>query len=786
MKNFLLKLVTKEVDMRIITVDEVRKTIEAKNALAKTIRSSHEDTRNWKYLFDQLENPVKNRPVKPLPKSKINREIKYNFETEKFESRSVNLERGLSKKTVETKKMSATLLPANALITLFRHQLGDSLGILIDRSTVTVKYAFSKTVNSDTKPWLFRNNVSLANQPAMEIKDFYTSEETIKNQLRKNGNVPAHINEFLIRMQKKSLMGVFAYEDNLTHRMGALALQAYIFKNLNMIVPVFYFNEFGLRDYTVQQQNEDIKQLATLADTHPAKRYYDLFTAHQNQLQKPYADHYTTNSGVFSVDSTISFLKRAIDSDEYYNRRTSGVHAELYKTSVSDILDLLQVALKKHLHITPLIRVMCDHVNTILSSNPDKYNDSKKNIINLYHFASRYTNDLNNIPLFNQLDFLEFHKGMTLKIMTDVRKQSGEDYVYQSLTVKEISISTKLFMALYRPETLKISAIEAQHLLIELKQFEHDVCKHGDEKFYWRWETESIHFSDEKLPNEKTMIDLQLKLLLCIDSKNDIAFSFSYEDKRLLEKHYKNEIDKLDNLEALILFRSTLLSRPSLAYQRNPKLKKISALFSKQYETAIQINLMTLLDTKIETHQKNKVTVATVVDPILENRTKLINKLNDAIIKLSNTEYDFIGKEKRLQKRNVLNAALLVVKNNGDTASINAFVKTIENNPDYAHTFQPGKVAETVNLVKVVVQHYPEINGALKKQHDVLKQQYENEKAARKQQPGFFNTLKARVKDISNLETQQIQALNAAIVPDHSLPVIGAPVFEVQRQPEFC
>ncbi len=151
-------------------------------------------------------------------------------------------------------------------------------------------------------------------------------------------------------------------------------------------------------------------------------------------------------------------------------------------------------------------------------------------------------------------------------------------------------------------------------------------------------------------------------------------------------------------------------------------------------------------------------------------------KLKSAIEKLNDNRFDFIGADKREQKKEVLRAAIAVMRSNESDTAIGQFVLSLEENPDYAHTFKPGKESETQKLVREFVALYPAVQSHLTGRCERLEQAQNNRRSM---------TLFERLKRVN--DSDQLNALRQLIVPSAQLPVTTSIAASASaEQPRQC
>lgn len=181
------------------------------------------------------------------------------------------------------------------------------------------------------------------------------------------------------------------------------------------------------------------------------------------------------------------------------------------------------------------------------------------------------------------------------------------------------------------------------------------------------------------------------------------------------------------------------------------------------------------------TVSKAQVEPAPVLAIVVDPHQMLRDALQAAIDKLHDDSFSFLGQEKRQQKLNVLEAAIFLV--NSTEKDISAFVKALENNPDYGFSFKPGKEPETLRLVREVVCLYPEVRVALISRREKLEAQRETQHAGNR--PGLFDRLQRAVS--ASQEDKTLQALQLLTVPNGTLPiVVGVPVQEAEVLKSSC
>ncbi|OGT48217.1 MAG: hypothetical protein A3E82_07500 [Gammaproteobacteria bacterium RIFCSPHIGHO2_12_FULL_38_11] len=228
----------------------------------------------------------------------------------------------------------------------------------------------------------------------------------------------------------------------------------------------------------------------------------------------------------------------------------------------------------------------------------------------------------------------------------------------------------------------------------------------------------------------------------------DLDFIFRSKDN--LKSELKSYIATLDLQQLQLLSDPKNMLGKLIDYQ--------TAILLKTKHTGTRHYVNSLIAAK-KAQESDNIPVATVVTtaspvagvPILTEE-KLIIVLDGAIDKLKKSEFDYLGKKARQQKRLVLEAAKSVLNN---IISDDEFVKVLSDNPEYTHTFKPGKEAETVRLVRQLLALKPSLKQKLQAEIARLEKAHSAKKAA-----SFFNR-----KD------PVLSALEAINVPTALFPV---------------
>lgn len=149
---------------------------------------------------------------------------------------------------------------------------------------------------------------------------------------------------------------------------------------------------------------------------------------------------------------------------------------------------------------------------------------------------------------------------------------------------------------------------------------------------------------------------------------------------------------------------------------------------------------------------------------------QLQNDITASIQKLLDPGFDFLGKEKRDQKLNVLRAALTFIKTEEKNAS--AFVEVLAKNPNYSFAFTPGKTSETLRLVREMVSLYPAIKLELESRRETIR-----EKKVQITSVGLFRA------PTNTAENKSLRALELLTVPNQPLPaVVGTVVAAPEKK----
>lgn len=270
----------------IITAEQTLKVITNHNALIKSVRTEAEDFSRWEYLLKQIQYPGTFRPVKSVYSeySDIERNYIYNPRSDQYEKRELKSNvRGAAKYTIYTKKLSTSLLSPFANTTVFRHDTGENVGLVLNLNDCFIdpNYVYNQNINSDTKPWLKHGWCSSNGIDYKQL--FKKAHSTIENlradahQAVQNKKQLGH-NEILARLTKNAVIGVFCAEDNLIHRLGALAVKSRVFNSLNKDVPIFIIREnYVITEYESAHQREDLEQALQLPKSHPARAYAEQY-----------------------------------------------------------------------------------------------------------------------------------------------------------------------------------------------------------------------------------------------------------------------------------------------------------------------------------------------------------------------------------------------------------------------------------------------------------------------------------------------------------------------------
>lgn len=302
---------------------ETLKIIRNSQALVKTVRSSCIDFHCWDHLLDQLADPVSARPVKPINEDEIDRGRIFDPLIKTWSSRNLDRKvRGAKKQTTYTKKMSASFLPPHGNMQLFEHGIGEDVALIFDSTKCELKdkYIFLEGINSNTKPWLKRKELSETQQPAHAIKPIPL--EQLKISYPKLKEIKP-FNEILARFSQESLIGILAVQNSLLHRIVALAMHDYIYKKLNLDLPIFFIrdNPFGtdIERYTQSGQADDIRAAQYFNEREPVNQYFKMLlpeTIRHYQIDD--IDNFQPESIINPQQGLkVLYQRRAIDA--YYN-----------------------------------------------------------------------------------------------------------------------------------------------------------------------------------------------------------------------------------------------------------------------------------------------------------------------------------------------------------------------------------------------------------------------------------------------------------------------------------
>ncbi len=248
--------------IRKITAQHAREVIESTFGVIKMISSPispSADNRSWKLIIDGLNEPHKNRFVKPLKKN-IDRSKRFNPQTKRWEKRTPHPVRGRDKQTPFTKKTALTLIPPRANITLFAPRYGTPIGLLLDWRLCHRKgdrYIFAQNIVSDDKPWLYRSDYSFWTLP--EGIAFKTLQDSL------NALDPSRIaeqNELLGGLHYDAALAVVAPENALFIRINALAKKNLMLHDTKLDLPILIFDRTsGILEYTFEMQKQDIAEI---------------------------------------------------------------------------------------------------------------------------------------------------------------------------------------------------------------------------------------------------------------------------------------------------------------------------------------------------------------------------------------------------------------------------------------------------------------------------------------------------------------------------------------------
>lgn len=574
-----------------ITVEQTRNIVAAGNGLAKTIRSSDQDQRHWDYIVNQIANPDEVRPIKPYPYP-IDPALIFDSSINTFKMRSVqNRIRGTTKKTGYTKKTSVVALPPSGRIKLFDHKLGDSLGLLLDKNQAKLspRYIFNRSINSDSKPWLYRRYDSFEKQVEAQVHP--VSFEQLQQEFEQHKDTLAPTNELLVRLRRQAVIGTFANGDNLILRMGALALQAYIFNKLGSIVPVFYFNEFGMRNYTLSQRLADIKLVKSFPDDHPAKRYYNQYCHAEEDLACAFAESAISHT-VKDINAEHNTLERAILSDEFLSQNLSLVTEKLQQLSIDHLIQTCINCIETQRYFSTFLKLAFSQLITsasLLKIDDDFLTQTTgQKLLYLRLLTAQYSDQ------FKFLDRLLPAQTQPYRVYLEIRKRISPEPNDPTVLIEEHSFSGDLYLGLYHTDNCRFT-MPVLELLTELRVFETQLKKYSSTfNITWTWKSDFqtndkkyFDFQDFSRLIGNRLKNLKTKLLLRLDEANNYEYILTEPDKRLLEAHYLSKIGETKTIHQLDQLSVIIRSRPSFQHHRRTVYDRLFFKDQSRFQTNI-------------------------------------------------------------------------------------------------------------------------------------------------------------------------------------------------------
>ena len=225
------------------------KLINNHQALAKTVASPNDDNQHWDFIFRQLMNPEKERPILSHV---ADRNQVFNPLTQKVEIRPASIQRGQLKPTPYIKKTALTLLPPDGKMVLFGQGI-DNVGVLWDLTYCNVK----------NEKYTFLRN---AYTSRLKLKLWQDAPKSVtvegirqhNQRAREIGKVIEH-NEILAAPARQGLRAIFATNNHIDARINALRIKLYIDDTYHVNLPLLIQDPHqGVMEYTFLQQIEDV------------------------------------------------------------------------------------------------------------------------------------------------------------------------------------------------------------------------------------------------------------------------------------------------------------------------------------------------------------------------------------------------------------------------------------------------------------------------------------------------------------------------------------------------
>lgn len=545
-----------------VSVEHALSVVASLNGLAKSVRSSNNDFRCWLYLLHQISFPSHYRPVKSLDAG-VDRGRYFNPETQTWHTR--NLEgriRGASKNTLFTKKLSTTLLARDGYTRLFRHGIGESVGILFDRNDCRIKgkYIFSESMNTDERPWLKHRDLAEDKHRLLKSTPLSTLQKQIDEQ-RSQGLIP-EANEILAGLNRKAMIGIYATKDTLRDRVAALAMQGFVFHLLNKELPLFIITpEQGIEIYDKEQQKLDIETASNQPSLHAAKEYLHIY------------QNYFKSSSLSNVPKKVETPHRSKPDEKLYPSVNDAPMYKPHQEVASRDVSVRRIVHKRHMvevlkkdkDLSPeLLRLINEYVHLHLED---------EDYLRLMHKVIRFGDADTYSKVFHGRSELYKKIYEVITFSQDIHQVSGDHDYYERTKVARSNRLSPMTIAALLNEPLLNQLIEdhpeqLNQTLYEINKLRPYVEKYYPGKTYWDI------IGDVKI-NPEHLRNVQLKLLLSLEQqkpglpsldrfpKQLYSYRFSYQDKRLLEEHHITQISQLKtSKEAMAYYHRHIHSTP--------------------------------------------------------------------------------------------------------------------------------------------------------------------------------------------------------------------------------
>lgn len=229
----------------------VSELIRTERAAVRVIHAKYTNNGPLRTELNRVCRPTTNRGAKG---DSTGRDY-YNPKTGKVTTKVVNSHRGATKHTAQfSKKMSASLLPSNGKMHLFK--ISGKIGFLYDIDQCHLKdekYMWTSNAYTDGRWWRTEPNY----QPSLKRSVCLQGMRDANRKTARASKVPSH-NEMLIGLSKNAMRAIFSPTDTLADRLNLLR-----FANQNKLdvghCELWIITSInGAKPYTMAQQQADI------------------------------------------------------------------------------------------------------------------------------------------------------------------------------------------------------------------------------------------------------------------------------------------------------------------------------------------------------------------------------------------------------------------------------------------------------------------------------------------------------------------------------------------------